>query len=417
MRLPVTHQRSWFVPVRVLLALGAVVAVGAVAIGVAPAAPTAKKFFSAEIAQTAQTTYTFKLTNDTVNTTLGSANVTVPSGFTEVSVPPFASAPAGKTWTSVLKDGVIELRAANTKSTLSVGQSVVATITGTAGCGVHSWPTRVKQSNSFSGDPGNDFVGTTQSDNAETVDVVGRPAAFELATIPSPQVVGNAFAVSVTAKDACGKVAIFYTGGAQLTGLATASDGTPPAYDPLTFADGAGNPTGGVATGSVTAVQSQFLAKLTASNGTASGPSNEFDVVDRYCKPGENSCEASHPKDDTRVIAEVPPPGATTKLSLSGPGRSFTCGGTTYPNIGSQVTVDPDYPEGHPPIEIAIEWSLVGAPSGSRVICMTKDNVTFVVSKCARTPVVPCELSRSRSGDILRATFLIAPNDPGWSLG
>ena len=400
----------------------AVVVAGIATIGVAPAATTTKKY-DATIVQVKQNEYTFTLTNDPTSTqTLGAANVAVPSAFSEVSVVD-VTAPAGKTWTAtptVTATGiVIELRASGTKSALAPTQFVAVTIGGTASCAAkpYEWAMRVKQSNSFAGLPGNDFDGPTP-----TVDVIGPPKTFEFATIESPQVVKETFQVTVTAKDACANAARF-AGSASLTGLATpASDGTEPTYGDLAFVDAKGEPTA-VATASVKAVRSESFAKLTAFNGetpetsAATGTSDWFAVVDRLCKPSDKTCDASDGK-GTVVTAPVPPPGASTKLSLSGRGNSFTCGGKTYLNVGSHVTVDPDYPEtATAPLEIAIEWSVAGAPSGSRIICMTKDGATFVVPKCGRTPAVPCELSRSRSGDILRATFLIAPADPGWSLG
>ena len=407
MRLAVTH-RSWLVPVGALVAL----VFGVSAITGAGAATSTKKYF-ADIDQIAQNTYTFVLTNHETSTqTLGSANVSVPSGFSDVSVSAFTTDRAGKTWTSALNAGVIELRAATTKSALAPGESVSGTITGTAGCAAnpYTWATHVKQSNSFAGLPGNDFVG-----NQPSVDVIGPPSTFEFATIESPQVVGDPFGVTVTAMDACAEVAIFYTGGATLSGLADATDGTEskPTYGPLEFANG-----NGVAGASVTAVQSQFDAILTASNGTASGPSDKFDVVDAFCDdPLDEKCEARH-GDGTRVVAPVPPAGGTTKLSLSGPGNSFSCAGATYPNIGSHVTIEPDYPAGAPPIEIAIEWSLATALPGSRVVCITtSDGSTFVVPKCGRRPVPPCEVDRRRVDDVMHVRFLIAPQDPGFDFG
>jgi hypothetical protein len=410
MRLPLTHKRSWFASIRLLVAFGAVAALGTVSMSVALAATSTKKYV-ATIDQVAQNDYTFTLTNDPTSTqTLGSANVSVASGFSDVSVSAFTTAPAGKTWTSVLNGSVIQLRAATTKSALAPGESVSVTITGTAGCAAtpYVWPTQVKQSNSFAGLPGNDFLGTSPS-----VSVIGPPATFRFATIASPQVVDAPFGVSVTAKDACENVAKFYTGSATLSGLASATDGTEPTYGPLAFSGG-----NGVASASVTAVQSEFVAKLTASNGTATGPSNEFDVVDTVCRSSDQSCKASH-DDGTSVFAQVPPEGGTTELSLSGPGRSFACGDSEYVNIGSHVTVTPDYPETQTaPIEIVIEWSLATAPPGSRVICITtSDGATFVVPSCGRTPVPPCELSRSRTVEVLRATLLIAPQDPGFDFG
>ena len=407
MRLPVSHHRSWFVPIGLLVA---VAAIGVGAAGVAPAATSTKKYI-AEIKQVSQTGYAFKLINDPTSTqTLGSANVSVPAGFSGVSVVG-VTAPPGKTWTATPNGSLIELRASGTKSALAPKEFVTVAIDGSAGCAgsPYTWTTIVKQSNSFSGVPGNDFAGTSP-----TVSVIGSPARFQFAGIASPQVVGDAFGVTVTAKDACTNTAIFYTGGATLSGLLdNETEGTEPTYGALAFEGG-----NGVATASVKAVQSQLPAQLTASNGTASGLSEEFDVVDAFCDdPLDDKCEARH-GDGTRVVAPVPPAGGTTKLSLSGPGSSFDCAGATYPNIGSHVMIEPDYPAGAPPIEIAIEWSLATALPGSRVVCITtSDGSTFVVPKCGRTPVAPCELDRRRVDDVMHVRFLIDPQDPGFDFG
>ena len=409
MQLPFPDRRSWFVPVRALVALAAVVVAGIATIGVAPAATTTKSF-DAKIVQAKQNEYTFTLRNDATNTTLGSANVTVPAGFSAVEVAPRAMTSMGKTWTSVLTNGVIELRASTTKSALVPSEFLTVTITGVAGCAgsPYEWLTQVKQSNSFAGIPGNDFSGVSPS-----VSVIGPLATFAFATITSPKVVDETFNATVTAKDACGNPATFYTGSPALTGNLAEAGSKVPSYGTLSFAGA-----NGVATAPVTAAKAQVGAKLTVADGSVAVDSNDFAVVSTVCSSNSGPCTASDP-DGTTVTAPTPPSGGTTALSLiNAPGQTFTCGETTYANVGSRVVVDPVYPPGETaPIQIAIEWSLVNATSGSRVICMTKDGRTFVVPKCGRTPVVPCELSRSRSGDILRATFLIAPADPGWSLG
>jgi hypothetical protein len=387
------------------IALLAALMAGVVVIGVGAAA-TATKNFTATIVQASQTTYTLTLTNGPSSTQpFGSANVTVPSEFSSVSVPPAPNVPGGKTWTSVLSGNTIELRAANTKSGLAPDESLTLTITATAPCGSYSAPTRVKQSNNFLG-TGNDFAGSSP-----TFGVIGPAASFVFGTIASPKVVGVPFNISATAKDACANTAIFYEGTASLTGL-NPNGNTQPTPATLTFGSGS-------ATAVVTAVKAQEDATLTATDGAATGTSNPpFDVVTRLCASSEASCSASH-ADGTSVSAPVPPSG-TTILSLSGPGNSFTCAGTTYQNIGSSVLVDPTQ-GGYttPTIEITLEWSLATAGPGSRVLCMSKDDgVTyFEVKRCGRTPVAPCELDRTRSGDIMRSIVVIDPTDPEFELG
>jgi hypothetical protein len=383
--------------------LAAALVAGAVVIGAGSAA-TQTKNFSASLAQASQTTYTLTLSNNAESTQpFASANVTVPSGFTGVSVPATASAPAGKTWTSKLSGNIIELRAADKMSPLAPTQSLTLTITATAGCGSYVAPTRVKQSNNFLG-TGNDFVGSSP-----TVSVIGPAASFVFGTIASPQVVGASFSAGATAKDACNNTASFYSGTASLSGLEFDGN-TPPTPATMSFASGSG-------TAAVTAVRAQEGATLTATDGAATGTSNAFDVVTRLCKSSDTSCSATH-ADGTKVTAPVPPTG-TTVLSLSGPGNSFTCEGSTYDSIGSSVIVDPTG-GGYTTqtIEITLQWSLAEAGPGSRVLCMSKEGGPFFeVDRCGRTPVAPCERDRSKSGDILTSILVIDPTDPEFDLG
>jgi hypothetical protein len=402
MQLSFGRDRSRFVPTRVVTAVLGVLLAGVV-VGAALAATQTKKF-SASIVQTAQTTYLLTLTNDPTSTQpFGSSNVTVPAGFSVSSVS-IASTPSGKTWTSTLSGSTIQLRAASTKSGLAPGQSVTVTIDATASCGSYTFDTGVKQSNNFLG-TGNDFVGDDPS-----VSVIGPAATFLFGTIGSPKQVGTPFSISATAKDACANTASFYNGTAALTGLDATQNASP---TPSTLSFGSGS-----ATATVTAVKAQEDADLTATDGAATGTSNSFDVVTRICTSPSQPCTASN--DDGTSVTVPAPPGGTTLLSLSGPGNSFTCEGTTYQNVGSSVLVDPaggGY--GVSPIEVVVTWSLVNAPSGNRVVCMTKDEgaTYFEVPRCGNAPVPPCELDRDRSGDVLRAVILIDPTDPEFDLG
>ncbi len=98
------------------------------------------------------------------------------------------------------------------------------------------------------------------------------------------------------------------------------------------------------------------------------------------------------------------------------PGRLDNQSGT--PTIGSSVLVVPAEDGYAGPSEVDITWSLVGALGGNRVLCMSKDGITYApVARCGRTPVAPCELDRIRSGDFLRSIILIDPADPSFDLG
>ncbi len=105
--------------------------------------------------------YTFTIGNaPTSNQSLGSANISVPSGFTVSTTPPLTvSAPAGKTWTAALSGSTILLRSGATSSNgLSPGQQVSVTFDADAPCAAakYEWRTQVKQSNDFLGN-NNDF--------------------------------------------------------------------------------------------------------------------------------------------------------------------------------------------------------------------------------------------------------------------
>jgi hypothetical protein len=406
-RVSLSSRHSWFVPMRAFVVLGSGLVVAALAIGAALASPSTK-IFTAGIQQTGQTTYLFVLANHPSSSqTLGSANVVVPSGVTGVSVPPFANAPPGKTWGSTLQDGIIELRAANAGSALAPGEQVTVTITATAACGSYDWATFARQSNNFLG-VGNDFFGPGgESPVLAGVDVVGPADSFEFATIGSPQVVGTPFAITVTAKDECGNVAIYYGGTPALSGLLAAGSSLEPTYPVLSF-------TNGVASGNVTAVKSQLGAELTAADGSATGTSNEFDVYRRVCTSSDTACTASDEHGTTHLSAPPPPPSGSMALGFAD-GTTFTCAGTKTA-LGSFGII---VPEGYTqPIEITGTWP-IGPGDGNPTLCLSKDDgkTFFALSRCGRTPVAPCELSRTRTPTSITVAFLIAPDDPWAGIG
>jgi len=115
-------------------------------------------FVPSAAAAGATSTYRLELTNDvTSNQTFGSANVSIPTGFSVDGT----SITADRSWTTSLNStsGVIELRAVTSKRALPPGQKLVVTFTATAPCevGTYVWQTLIKQSNDFNG-TGNDFV-------------------------------------------------------------------------------------------------------------------------------------------------------------------------------------------------------------------------------------------------------------------
>jgi len=112
---------------------------------------TVDRYFTATISPTTcltgeTKTYTITITNDMSSSSgvkLGSAEVTIPSGFTSVSIIS-VSPPSGKTWTKGISSGKINLDAKYSSDELSRGESVSVTFSakalGTAG--TYEWTTK-----------------------------------------------------------------------------------------------------------------------------------------------------------------------------------------------------------------------------------------------------------------------------------
>jgi hypothetical protein len=151
-------------------------------------AATSTKFYTPSITSPsplsspagATVSYTFKILNDLRSTQqLGSANITVPTGFAvvlgSVGTPKTFNADdssSSKQWTGTASSSVVMLRNPGPGPTnrLNPGQYVTVKFDAIAPCQPgtsYGWTTRVKQSNDFSG-TGNDFT-RTGSDPTETV--------------------------------------------------------------------------------------------------------------------------------------------------------------------------------------------------------------------------------------------------------
>jgi hypothetical protein len=110
-------------------------------------------------------TFDATLTNQTDQQQLGSADITVPSDFTGVSV----ADPAGPA-TATVTGNVVRLRNAS----VAPGGSITVSVTATTPCagGAYTWAVVAKQSNDFNGPPGNDLTLNTQ-DSSLTTNVTG----------------------------------------------------------------------------------------------------------------------------------------------------------------------------------------------------------------------------------------------------
>ena len=163
---------------------------------------------------------------------LGSANVSFPSSFTRLSlVSTSLTTSGGKPWTAALLGNVVQLRnnGSNTTYALAPGQSVTVTVNATtpSSCGSSSLTTETKQSNDFSGPPGNGFnrVGSEPS-----VLVSPGPLDHFVVSNPGSVTAGSSFPVTITAIDTCGQQKTDYTGAQAIafSGPHNAPDTTPP---------------------------------------------------------------------------------------------------------------------------------------------------------------------------------------------
>src|SRR5512142_1947261 len=151
-------------------AAGVVLAVAAaVAIAAATAEATPNKPYTANVHQTLNTagSFTLTLTNDPhASQALGSADFTAPAGFVLGNVTNIGGTDASG-FNVTISGNLVQFRAKSSQTDLGAGQTVSADVTvtdGIAGCGSAAWTVEAKQSNDFSGTPGNDLTLNPSSD-------------------------------------------------------------------------------------------------------------------------------------------------------------------------------------------------------------------------------------------------------------
>jgi hypothetical protein len=258
------------------------------------ASTTSTKFYSLSLAPNstqAGSTFTVSITNcgasspapcssSTVsNQTLGSANVTFTSftpaqGPVPAVVTTASGGPSPKVWTATVVGNTIQLRATNA---LAPGEKVSVQLTAPTLVGTYPTTSDARQSNDFSGPPGNKF---TNADGNPSLVVV--PAAlhhFVFDTIPAgpnnPKA-GVQYTGGATAYDQYNNVKTDYAGPGTLTGnLNQSSTGC---SGPCTPSYTVGTWSAGHASVSFTPYKAEGLRHLTLSDGSVSSNSNDFTV-------------------------------------------------------------------------------------------------------------------------------------------
>jgi hypothetical protein len=403
-----------------VLLLVALVAV----IGSAQAAPTTK-LYSATVRLTTGATiankFTLTLKNDEKSKqTLGSANFTAPANFT---VPTSTQTPtngAGHTWT-IASNGtsLVTFRAASNAHALAPGESVSAIISDVAipvgaGCGSATWVTQAKQSNDFSGQPGNDLELNAQASDLRPL------GSFTVSTIETVEdgqhiparITGEPFTWTATAKDTCGATKTTYSGATLTHTFLTGASFTPPSG--LNFSGGNGS-----GTVEIVPQLTETGNNLTVTDAITgvTKTSNFFDVSDTLCTPADvDPCHWQDKKGNPGILADAtaPPPGANLGIGFN-PILHFSCNSVTTPVGGSVVNINPRGYTAPFTVSLTYKKSVTGSgPASSFGVCVSEDDdgsTWTTAANCPSTPVpanAPCVQTKKRTsgGDLLIVLYL-----------
>lgn len=414
---------------------GAAVVLTALAVAVGLAAATAQatpnKPYTANVHQTlnTQNSFTLTLSNDPhASQSLGSANFTAPAGFVLGVAGNIGGTDAAGFNVSV-SGNVVQFRAKSSQQALGAGQTVSADVTvtsGIAGCGSAKWSVEAKQSNDFSGTPGNDLTLNPASDLTPLGSFQFAPIETVVAgtggdPLHVPQiVVSTAAPISITALDTCGNVDTNYSGATLNTeqggGLASAT------FSALSWSNGIGSAT-------VTPTDVETFDQFTIKDGpsgitqasSSTGGKPTFDVVQTICAGTGKVCVWTDPKKAITATSTVP--GDSNGHASLGLGyKPFANGAVCAARspIGDSIYIDPyQYTQ---PYTIVITYAKALVPKGpaSNVItCKGTDNAdgtttwsATAIPPCPNTPVAPCAQSANVQGGALQITLYLDPGDP-----
>lgn len=410
--------------------LAVVVAVTIVA-ATAEAGPN--KPYTANVHQTLNTPDSFDLTltNDAhASQSLGSANFQPPSGLTVTGI----TTPTPKTgWTVSLDSaGLVEFRSSSSSTALGAGGTVTATVTVsktsacTATAGSATWQVFAKQSNDFSGAPGNflqqNMAGSDMTPLGSYVfgPVESGPPAYAFEV---PQIVVNqATSFGITALDTCGNVDADYSGGQFVlgTGLANAT------FSALNWSGGSVSASltpKTVETGDQFSIQ-DGPSGITADSVSTGGKAT-FDVVQTICAGGGTSCVWPDPNGKSPITATSKVPGDNNGHASLGLGykpikTGEMCGVGSA--VGDSIYIDPFGYDSTTTMIVVLTYPKSLAPKGpasSVVTCKGTDNADgsttwsrTAIPPCGNTPAAPCADAQNIQGGALQITLYLKPNDP-----
>jgi hypothetical protein len=401
-------------------ALGGLVAA---VMAVAPAQAASNKPYTANVHQTLNTSGSFTLTlmNDPkASQSLGSANFTAPGGFALGSVSNIAGTDASG-FNATVAGNVVQFRAKSSSQALQKGQTVSADVTvtgGISGCASASWRVEAKQSNDFSGQPGNDMTLNPASDltplgSFEVADI-GTPIAVD--PFFTPTILLQKYTSNTIAYDTCHNVKGNYTG-ATLTHVGLTSATISPATS-LAWSNGTGKV-------DITPSVSQTNNRITVRDGTTgiSDPSNFFDTQQKICTfADQDACAWQNGNGSIKASAPKPLSGSLGVGFDPVANVTWDCGGN--PLGDSVITISP-HDTGSGDYQVTIVYSKQVSGTGNAnafVVCESKnDGASFhALQACSTypTPQPPdqlpdCVVDQKRiTGGALQIILNLEPGDP-----
>jgi hypothetical protein len=391
-------------------------------------------------------TFRLALTNDPrASQSLGSANFTLPANFTAGAVSNISSTGFNVT----VANNVVQFRAKSSSTALAKGATVSADVTvtkpaaGTAGCSSATWSVEAKQSNDFSGQPGNDMtlgpsdltpLGSFSIDHIGTVADALFPTVL---TTASPDF--TPFGFNTTALDTCGHTKTTYSGASlDYSFLTNATFFSVSANKNITKSTyGSTAWSGGVANVNVSPVLTETPNSLTVTDPDTgiNATSNVFDVVDLACTSKSAQCVWQNTS--KKITATTAPPGQTGSSIGIGFNDSiagvFSCGGRTTAIGGSIMNFSPhNLPTGQTTYVVTLTFTKQASgngPANAFVVCLVKampttsgDWTVNPLGDCPTAPPAttdaPCVISKKRvSGGLLQIVLFLDQSDPWGGVG
>jgi hypothetical protein len=413
------NRFSSFKNAAAVVVLGGIIAA---VVAVATASAASNKPYTANVHQTLNTpgSFTLTLSNDpNASQSLGSANFTAPAGFVLGAVTGIGGT-GGSGFNVTLAGNVVQFRAKSSSQALAKGKTVSAdvTVTSLGACSTATWTVEAKQSNDFSGQPGNDMTLGSSSDltplgSFEIADI-GTPIAVDPGFTPA--ILLQKYTSSTVAYDTCHNVKANYTG-ADLThhGLtgATISPATSLSWN------------GGTGKVDITPAYSETNNTITVKDGTTgiTDTSNLFDTQQKICTLADASdCAWQNNNGSIKANASKPTTGSLGVGFDPVANVTWSCGGNPLGN--TVITIAPhDVGSGDYQVTITYAKSVSGSGNANAfAVCESIDNgASFQqLQACSSypTPVPPAQLpdcvvdQKRVTGGALQIILNLDPHDP-----